>query len=86
MGGFHHGIDDLGVAGAATEVAGEADSDLVEGRLRSKRDRGHDHPGRADAALRPSEFHERPLQRMTAAEPLDSREAHTVRVSERYQA
>src|SRR5690606_30374592 len=52
--GQHHGADDLVIAGAAAEVAGElvADARFVGvGFLFEQRLRGDDEPGCADAAL-----------------------------------
>src|SRR5262245_5017085 len=49
-----HLVHDVLVAGAAAEVALEAVADLVVGRIRVRlenRARGHDHAGRAVAAL-----------------------------------
>ena len=47
----------------------------IERRAWTERHRRHDHPRRADAALRAAVLHERALQRMPAAEPLDRRDA-----------
>src|SRR5919108_531126 len=49
---------------AAAQIAGETGPDAVEGRPASERDRRHDHPGGADAALCTAVLHERALQRM----------------------
>src|SRR5262245_49110006 len=49
-----HRIEDLGVAGAATEVADQTCLDLLATRVRLLRQHGpgrQDHAGRADAAL-----------------------------------
>src|SRR5919109_1620850 len=62
---------------AAAQIAGETGPDAVEGRPASERDRRHDHPGGADAALCTAVLHERALQRMTAAKPLDGHDPRT---------
>ncbi len=53
-GGVLNGLDDVLVAGAAADVAADAEADLVLGRLRvllQQPVRADDHPGRAEAAL-----------------------------------
>ena len=77
---------DRRVAGAAAQVAGEADLHLVERRLRAERHRRQDHARRADAALRAAVLDERALQRMTSAQPLDRRHARAVDLRDRHQA
>ena len=76
-----HGLDDAVVAGAAAEVAREADPDLVLGRRRvrgEQRRRRDEHPGRAEAALDAAELEERGLerrQRVAVGEALDRRDS-----------
>src|SRR5579884_564549 len=73
-------LDDVHVAGAATEVAGDAEPDLRLGRvgvLVQQRLGGHDHPGRAEAALQPVLLPEALLQGMKLAvllQPLDGQQ------------
>src|SRR6185503_6709329 len=55
-------------------------------RLRTERDRGHDHPRRANPALRAAELDKRMLQRMLAAESFDGRDAGAIDLRERHQA
>jgi hypothetical protein len=46
--------DDVGVAGAAADIAGEVMADFALGRVRVLREQlpgSHDHPWRAEAAL-----------------------------------
>ena len=65
-----HGADDVLVAGAAAEVALDALADLVVGRVRvvvHQVDRGHDHPGRAEAALQAVHLVEGLLHRVQGA-------------------
>src|SRR3979490_2698791 len=53
-GGFHHRADDLVIAGAPAEIAGEPEADFLLARLRvllQKRVGGDQHARRADAAL-----------------------------------
>ena len=52
----------------------------------AERHRRHDHPRRADAALRAAVLDERALQRMTAAEPFDRRHARAGDLRDRHQA
>src|SRR3954454_1634853 len=65
-----HGLDDVVVARAAAEVAGERLADLLLARVRvlgqQVRPR-HDHPRRAVAALEPVVLPERLLERVQAA-------------------
>ena len=64
--------DDLVVAGAAAEVAGDGVADLVLARLRvalQQGDGGHDHPGGADAALQPPLLDEGLLHRVQLPVP-----------------
>src|SRR5437867_696454 len=63
-------IDRL-VSGAAAEVAGERDTNLVDRRIGTESRRRDDHSRRADAALRSRLVHEVPLQGMLVTEPLD---------------
>src|SRR5258705_3127969 len=61
------GLDDVHVARAPAEVAGDGPADLVLGRRRvllEKRVAGHQHAGRAVAALQPVLGHEALLQRV----------------------
>src|SRR5689334_19628063 len=66
-GGVHHRADDLVVAGAPAEVAGEPEADFLLGRVRApleQRVGSHQHAGRADAALKRGHFQELLLQGM----------------------
>src|SRR5687767_13502455 len=59
------GVDDLGVASAPAEVAGDRIADPLVGRLAAaveEGSRGHQHPRRADAALRAAGNQERVLE------------------------
>src|SRR5262245_28232622 len=73
------------VAGAAAEVAGQALSYLLLGRIRvvaEERGDRHDEPGRAEAALEPVIVAERGLHRrqlaVGAADALDGRDVGAV--------
>ena len=69
LGGVRHRLDDVLIAGAATEVALQPFSDLGVARvgvLRQQVDRGQHHAGRAVAALQAVAFLERGLHRMPA--------------------
>src|SRR5204862_6186571 len=71
-----HRVDDLHVAAAAAEVAGQAQADLLLARLRILLEqalRRQHHPGRAPAALARARVGEGALHRMVAAEALDGR-------------
>src|SRR5262249_61978218 len=64
--GVLNGVDDVLVAGAATEITGEALPDLTLRRRRrvlEQRHRRHDHPRRAEAALQAVLLPEPPLHR-----------------------
>ena len=67
-----NGVEDLRVAGAAAEVAGERLADLVVVRARrspQQVDRGHDQSRRAEAALHGAGLDERLLDRGAARSP-----------------
>ena len=84
VGGVLNGVDDVLVAGAAAEIAGDALAYLALRRRRvvlQQRHRRHDHPRRAVAALEAVLFPEAVLQRMQVAvrrEPLDRRDRRAV--------
>src|SRR6478752_7145438 len=64
------GLDDVLVAGAATQVARQTEPDLVLGRVGvrvQQRTRGHHHPRRAEAALEPVLLLEALLHRVELA-------------------
>ena len=68
LGGERDGFDDLRVAGAAADIAGDRVDDLLARRLRivgEQRMRGEDHGRRAIAALHAVRFAERVLDRAT---------------------
>ena len=65
-----NGVDDVLVAGAAAEIAGDAFADLALGRRRvvvQQVDGRHDHAGRAEAALQAVLLPEALLQRVQLA-------------------
>ena len=74
------GVDDVLIAGAAAEIAGDAFANLAIGRRRvvvQERHRRHDHARRAVAALKAVLFPEPGLDRMQIAvlcQPLDGRD------------
>ena len=78
--------DDVLVTGAATQIAVERVADLSVRRLRVLGEQvggGHDHAGRAEAALQPVLFPEGLLQRVQRAisrEPLDGGDLPTFRL------
>src|ERR687892_1095492 len=90
--GFHlvtrplHRFDDVHVAGAATDVAGQRPANLVFGGVWivfQERGRGKHHPGRAEAALQAVLFLEGFLDGMelaVAGQSLDGRYLATVRL------
>src|ERR1700704_3422431 len=59
-----HGAVNRRVTRAPTEITRQADANLVERRFPSKRHGRHDHPRRADAALRAAVLDEGALQRV----------------------
>src|SRR5262249_39448008 len=64
------GVEDLRVPGAPAQVAGEGLADLVLARVRAAGEevrRGHDQPGRAEAALDRARRHEGLLNRVQLA-------------------
>src|SRR3954462_14326754 len=68
------GRDDVLVARAAAYTAGDRGADLVLGRVRvlvQQRPRGHDHPGRAEAALQRVLLVEAQLDRVQLAADLE---------------
>ena len=70
LGGGEHRLDDVVVAGAAAQVALQADAHLGlggVGLLGEQAGRRHDHPRRAVAALQPVVLHERLLHRVQLA-------------------
>src|SRR5262245_31710667 len=70
VGGVLDGLDDLVVAGAAAQVAGDAVADLVLARVGvagEQRARAHQHAGRAEAALQAVALPEAFLERMQLA-------------------
>src|SRR6476620_8576836 len=75
-----------GIPRASAEISGQADAHVVERRRLAERYCGHDHPRRADAALRTAEFHERALERMPPAQPLDRRHPRAVDLRRRHKA
>jgi hypothetical protein len=62
---------DRRVACAPAKIASQRDLHVVERRRRTKRDRGHDHTRRANAALRTHFIHEEALQWMIVPQTLD---------------
>jgi hypothetical protein len=62
------------VSRAPADIAGEALTNFLERRILSKRNSRHDHPGRADAALRRALLDKCALQRMITTEPFDRRD------------
>src|SRR5687767_9986395 len=65
-----HGVDDVLVTGAAAEIAFQPVTDLLFGRARilpKQSASGHDHSGRAVAALQAVAFPESFLQRVESA-------------------
>src|SRR5262249_2811420 len=82
--GVLNGVDDVLIAGAATEIAGETRADLELRRrwgILEQRHRRHDHPRRAEAALQAVFLPESLLQRMeraVAAETLDGGDLRSV--------
>ena len=85
-------LDDLLVAGAAAEVAGEALLDLGAGRVRregEQRLRGDELARDAEAALRGAGVEERLLERMepiAGRQPLDGADGRAVRLDREHQA
>ena len=80
-----NGTHDVGVAGAAADIAGEVVTDFVLGRVRVSREQladRHDHPRRAEAALQGVVLMEGRLDRMQGAvagcEAFDGRDRRTV--------
>ena len=79
-----HGLDDVHVAGAAAEVAGDGLADLVLARVLvalQQRVAGHHHAGRAVAALQPVLLQEALLDRVELAvllQPLDGHDLAAV--------
>jgi hypothetical protein len=77
-------VDDVLIAGATAEIAGNPLADLALGRLRvvlQQPDRRHDHPGRAETALQPMFFPEAFLQRVQLAvrgEALNRRDCRSI--------
>src|SRR5947209_17437426 len=70
-----HGLDDVDVAGAATEVARDRAADLVLAGVLvvlEQRAAGHHHAGRAEAALQAVLLHEAFLHRMQLAVLLEA--------------
>src|SRR6187399_316660 len=66
-GGVHHRADDLVVAGAPAQVAGEPEADFLLARVRAPLEQSigrHQHARGADAALKRGHFEEFLLQRM----------------------
>ena len=84
-GGCNRSIDRR-VARAAAQVAREARLHLIQRRIPAERDRRHDHPGRADAALRAAVLDEGMLQRVTAAQAFDRHHPRPVDLRDRHQA
>ena len=90
--GRRDGVDDLDVAGAAADVAGERLLDrlaVVAAARVDVRLRGEHHPGRAEAALRGVVVRERLLDRrqvVGVAEPFDRRDLGAVHGGERQEA
>ena len=75
LGGERDGLDDLRIAGAAADVAGDRLDDLLARRrriLRQQRVRGEDHRRRAIAALHAVGLAERVLQGDSSPGPGDS--------------
>jgi hypothetical protein len=65
-----NGLDDVLIAGAASEIAGNAEADFVlrgAGVLLQEPPRAHDHPRRAEPALQPVFLPEGRLYRMQFA-------------------
>src|SRR5712691_2740028 len=74
-----HGLDDVHVAGAPAEVAGDAAANVIVGRrlvLSEERIAGHEHPRRAVAALQPVLGHEAFLERVEPAVLLEAFHRH----------
>src|SRR5918996_5618763 len=72
VGGGADRLDDVVIAGAATEIALQPLADLVLGRVRivlQEVDRAHDHAGGAEAALQRVMLAERRLHRVQLAVP-----------------
>ena len=86
------GVEDLRVAGAAAEVAGERLAHLVVARVRDAVEQvggGDDEPRRAEAALHRAGRRERLLHRMeraVAGEPLDRDDLAPVRLRAEHEA
>src|SRR4029078_20650 len=91
-GGLLDRLDDVHVAGAATEVAADALPDLGFVGLRVLAEqpcRLHDHPRRAEAALQAVLIPERLLERVErrlAGHPLDGLELATIRLAREHRA
>src|SRR5262245_16552013 len=87
-----HRLHDVVVAGAAAEVALQADADVRLGGVRvllEQADRGHHHPRRAVAALQPVVLLEGLLHRMQLAvrgQPLDGGERRAVGLRRQHRA
>jgi hypothetical protein len=73
------------VSSAPAQIPREPNADLLERRPSAKRHGRHDHPRRADAALRPTVLDEGALQRMTSVQPFDRRHARPVNLRDRYE-
>ena len=90
--GVLNGVDDVLIAGAAAEIAGNAFADLALGGRRvvvEQVDAGHDHAGRAESALQAVLLPEALLQRVQFAvrgQPLDGRHLAAVGLHRKHRA
>ncbi len=86
------GLDDVDVAGAAAEVAGDRLANLVVGRIGiafEEGDGGHHHAGRAEAALQAMLLEEALLHRMQDAallQPLDGADLRAIGLNGEHRA